>query len=450
MKLKIITNYIVLAFLALQLISCDNKDSEDALFDATATERINARTKELNDALKASEFGWKAVYFTDNTQLGGFTHLFKFEDGGIVDMASDFDDTSITPEKSRYSIDIGSTVSLVFTTKNRIHLLSENNVYPTAALVGQGYKGDFQFLYYGQENGQLIFRTNRSFQELRFVRAEAKDWTDLAKNRAMVPNLIGAPTRSVFRFLETNDGTTVRKYDFNLSALARFATANSLDAGLNETKAIGIAYTPNGITISPAIEVKGQKLTNFIYDGDATGSFTATGTGGVTASIKYSPSPLIPTDDYKFLLTTTPPLPSQTFGYIAQFLSAAPTNSVLFKNLAQQLSNAGRAIVRVEFYFNTAAKQNYVRYQLAGVTYIHVVKVVENAANKSITLQHDFWAGGITPPLPSLLALDAQLVSTSSTSIPIYVKKESFRITYTNTIYTFANSNGFRITTYQF
>ena len=118
MKLKNILKYLFIAVLAMQLASCDNKEDVDPIFDQTPTERLNAQKKELNDLLESSEFGWKAVYFTDTTQLGGFTHLFKFKSGS-VDMASDFDnDTAIY--KSEYGIELGSTVSLVFTTKNKI------------------------------------------------------------------------------------------------------------------------------------------------------------------------------------------------------------------------------------------------------------------------------------------------------------------------------------------
>ena len=102
MKLKSIFNYILVAILAIQLVSCDNKETLESPFGATPAERLDAKQKELNDLLESSEFGWKAVYFTDVTQLGGFTHVFKFKDGK-VDMASDFDDdTSVY--SSEYSI----------------------------------------------------------------------------------------------------------------------------------------------------------------------------------------------------------------------------------------------------------------------------------------------------------------------------------------------------------
>jgi len=137
MKMKNIYKYLIAGILVLQLSACSNTDAEQ-LFDENPTTRLNNQKSELNDALLSSQFGWKAVYFTDNTVLGGYTHLFKFAQDGTVEMASDFDtDTNIY--KSEYAIQLGSTVSLVFTTANRIHLLSESDNYPIASLRAKGY-----------------------------------------------------------------------------------------------------------------------------------------------------------------------------------------------------------------------------------------------------------------------------------------------------------------------
>jgi hypothetical protein len=442
MKLKTIINYLFIAVLAMQLVSCDNKETLDSPFNATPTERLNAQQKELNDVLESSEFGWKAVYFTDTTQLGGFTHVFKFKDGK-VDMASDFnDDTAVY--SSEYSIELGSTVSLVFTTKNRIHLLSDSNNYPVAALRGKGYKGDFQFLYYGQENGQIIFKTNRSFEELRFVKATASDWSDLAKNRLMVPNVVGATTRPLFRLLETYDGTKTSQFDFNFTAATRYAVANSIETGSSMSYNMGIAYTPTGILVNPAVKVGTQILSEFTYDA-ATGNFIATGTAGVTATIKYSNKPLVLTDDYKVLLAGNP---RTIYAYIATNLATAPSNSLLCNSLLNTINASlpsTQKVNRVSFYFNDGANGSYISYSFTGgkSTLYHFVTVTEDPVNKTIILKDDGWLSGSEPAL--LKDLDKQLLDPKG----LYVKKESFKITYSNTIYTLTTaSNNFRITTY--
>ncbi|MEG2101821.1 MAG: DUF4302 domain-containing protein, partial [Flavobacterium sp.] len=351
MKIKHLYKYLFAAVLILQLTACNNNTDAEQFFEETPTTRLNNQKSELNDALLSSEFGWKAVYFTDNTVLGGYTHLFKFAKDGSVEMASDFDaDTDVY--KSEYAIQLGSTVSVTFTTKNRIHLLSESDNFPIPALRAKGYLGDFQFLYYGQEKGEIIFRTNRNNRELRFVKATAQDWADLHKNIEMIPNVIGAPTRPLFRLLETNDGTTKHQFDFSFSAVTRFAESNSIEAGYSVSYNMGVGYTPTGIVVSPAVVVGGQNLTNFVYN-DTDGSFTATGTGGVSAVIKYTDKPLSLTDDYKILL---PGQPFAAFGYYTDDHTVnAPSNSVLFNAEIAKINAAlpaGQSIATVQIYTN--------------------------------------------------------------------------------------------------
>lgn len=434
----------MLVFLALYLGSCSNNTDAEQLFDQTPTERLNAQKKELNDVLLTSEHGWKAVYFTDDTQLGGYTHLFKFLPGNKVEMASDFDDDT-GKYTSDYDVVLGSTVSLLFDTFNRIHLLSDSDNYPTTALRGKGYLGDFQFLYYGQENGDILFKSNRLVREVRFVRATAEDWDNLSENLETEKKVIGESTRPLFRSLEVNDGSTIKNYDFSFSAVTRFANSNSLDDS-GEVISMGVGYTPTGIVVSPAVEVKGQKLTNFIYN-DADGSFTATGTGGVTASIKYSNEPLVLTDDYKLLLEGNPQM---VFGYIDANLYTAPTSSSYFKSLVNKVNAtlpATQKLARVQLVFNNAVNGSYIQYTFNGgkASIVHFITTREDAAKKTLILSDDGWTVAAASRA-FLNELDAELTNPNG----LYVKKEAFRITYTNTVYTFTSAaSNFRMTTYQ-
>jgi len=449
MKIKNIYKYLFAALLALQLSSCDNNTDAEQKFDQTPTERLNAQKSELNEALLSSPEGWKAVYFTDNTILGGYTHLFKFAADGTVIMASDFskDLKTQVSTKSEYAVQLGSTVSLTFTTKNWIHLLSDSYDYPVDALLAEGYRGDFQFLYYGQENGEIIFRTNRNNRELRFVKATAKDWTDLPKNFDMIPNVIGSDARPLFRLLETNDGTTKHQFDFSFSEVTRYAEANSIEAGYSVNYNMGIGYTPTGIVVSPAVEVGGQKLTNFTYN-DADGSFTATGTGGVTAVIKYTDKPLSLTNDYKALLTGQP---YALFGfYTDDYTVDAPTNSKLFQAEIDKINAAlpaGQSVASVQLYFNHSLG-TFIYYTFNGRAALqHYVTVEEDAVGKKIILKHKSWNGNTTVATPAFLAsFDKYFMDTNG----IYVKRESFRLVYTNVVYTFTSSSSpFRMTTWK-
>ncbi|WP_347343880.1 DUF4302 domain-containing protein [Flavobacterium sp. LC2016-01] len=444
--MKDIFKYLFATLLVLYLSSCSNNTDAEQNFDQTPTERLNAQKSELNNLLLSSEFGWKAVYFTDNTVLGGYTHLFKFAKDGTVQMASDFDsDTNVY--KSEYEVQLGSTVSVVFTTRNRIHLLSESDNYPIPALRAKGYLGDFQFLYYGQENGEIIFRTNRSGEELRFVKATANDWTDLPKNIIMEQNVVGGDDRPLFRLLETNDGKAIHKFDFSFSAVTRFAESNSIESGYTVSYNMGVGYTPTGIVVSPAVEVGGQKLTNFIYN-STDGSFTATGTNGVTAVIKYTDKPLVLTDDYKIML---PGQPVAWFGFFTDdYTVEAQTNSPLFYAELEKINAslpAGQSIASVEIYSNHAIG-TFIYYTFVGRSPLqHHVTIQEDAAGKKIILKHKSWNGNTTVATPAFLAsFDKYLMDPNG----IYVKKENFRLVYSNTVYTFTSSSSpFRMTTWK-
>lgn len=438
----------MIAILVANLSACSNNTDAEQKFDVTPTERLNAQKKELNDLLLSSEQGWKAIYFTDDTQLGGYTHLFKFLPGNKVEMASDFD-ADTKKFTSDYNVVLGSTVSLLFDTYNRIHLLSDSNSSPTPALKGKGYLGDFQFLYYGQENGDIIFKSNRLVREVRFVKATAQDWTDLAQNLETEKKVIGEAARPLFRLLETNDGTTIKKYDFSFSSATRFANSSSID-GSGQVISIGVGYTPTGIVVSPAVEVKGQKLTNFLYNA-VDGSFTATGTGGVTASIKYSNVPLALTDDYKVMLKS----PQTGFAYINANLATAPTNSALFKALIAEIHAnlpSTQRVNRIQFTFNDSFGESYIAYTFTGgkTTIYHNFTVQEDAINKKLILVPGTWqanTGAIISEPALLKNMDKEFMNPSG----LYIKKEAFKIAFTNNIYTFTSSTtNFRMTTYAF
>ena len=446
MKAKYIYKCLMISFAALLLGSCSSPEV-DAKFDQNATERLSGRQKELNDLLLSSAEGWKAVYYTDSTQLGGWTHLFKFLPGGKVDMASDFDSDTKT-YTSQYDIQVGSTVSLVFTTENRIHLLSNAADYPTAGLLAKGYLGDFQFYYYGQKNGDIIFRTNRNGHFLRFVKATAQDWTDLPKNTPIISNITGDMTSPLFRLLEINDGTTTKSYDFDYNTDARFGTGYSLDPAVNTSYDLAFSFNPTGAYSKTPLDVKGQKLTDFLYN-STDNSFVATGKDGVKATIKYTNAPPIITDDYKLFLSGKGN-PQMVLGYIAANLYTAPTTSDYFRFLINKVNAtlpAAQSIARVQVVFNNVPNGTYIQYLFNGgkATIIHWLTSKEDAVNKTIVLVDDGWS--VAPAAAAFLKdIDNELVNPKG----LYVKKENFKISFTNTIYTLTSaSSSFRTTTYQ-
>lgn len=363
-------------FIALSIIifsSCENNSDPELLFEDTPTARIEKTINELKETLQEAEYGWKTIYFTDNTQLGGFTFLFDFTSNSEVKMDSDFGiaDPSVA---SLYDVTLGSTVKLTFTTKNVIHQLSDGNNAPDADLKGEGYKGSFEFLYFQKDGEDLVFKSNRDRSIIiRFTKATEDDWVNLANdNKSMLANnIINDPSKAVFRNLVLeNNGNTIL-YSFSFNKARRFATVKAYTDDVdNADISFGIAPTSDGFTISPAIEVDGVTLQNFVFNKENS-EFVAE-QNGIKLTLRYE-------DELNFLL------PFYDFGnepsgknsirlYSTRYNTSDDSQSftAFFNDFKQHFTDTqnGRTVTRVYLY-NLESNNPYlqVRYLSSGKTY---------------------------------------------------------------------------------
>ncbi|WP_158841244.1 DUF4302 domain-containing protein [Polaribacter sp. L3A8] len=260
---------LILALCLLVFNSCQDNSDPELLFDDVPTVRIEKSIAALKTSLQSSENGWKTTYFTDDTELGGFTFLFDFISDSEVIMDSDFGTPDVSTA-SLYDITLGSTIKLTFTTKNVIHELSDSNNSPDEDLRGQGYKGSFEFLYFKTDGEDILFKSNRDRDIIiRFSRASKEDWTSLiTQNRSMLASNIPIdPLKSVFRNLTLESGGKTTLYGFSFNEARRFATVTAIskDATITDFK-FGIAPTPTGFSVSPAVEIDNVTLDEFVYN----------------------------------------------------------------------------------------------------------------------------------------------------------------------------------------
>lgn len=229
----------ILVLFALAFSACSDNDPKE-LFDDNPSTRINDQIDLVRNTLLSAKDGWKVTYFTNDNQLGGFTYLIKFLDEQNVEMDSDFGSSKGTVTQSKWDIKLGSTVKLSFTTANKIHELSDSNTSPDDALLGQGYQGSIEFLYYGTDGNDLVFRANKRSNEVRFTRATADDWVNLAKNDDVMASISGELAYQI--------GDNISFFNYNPER--RFATNSKSEI---TDKNFGIGFTSNGIIISPSI-----------------------------------------------------------------------------------------------------------------------------------------------------------------------------------------------------
>ncbi|WP_158974367.1 DUF4302 domain-containing protein [Cellulophaga sp. L1A9] len=442
---KYIINTIIVVLLSMFLVNCADDDNAE-VFDESPTERINAQKLELRTALKSSETGWKAVYFTSPEELGGFTFFFNFLDDETVEMTSDFDD-DFTLLQSKYDIVLGSTIKLSFTTKNDIHKLSDSANPPDADLLGEGYLGDFEFLYYGidEVTGDLIFRTNRTQEEVRFTKAATNEVQNIIDSKAIALELTDSE-KSVYQNVIVNIDGVTEVFDFSLNVNRRFVDiANDADS-----YSFGIAYNETGFTVSPPLEIKGEEVSEFTYDA-VNDKFIADLGSGNSAEIAFLDAPSNPTDDNLSVVQ-----PDNVYGYIDDFLFDATSTSFTFRALRNSV-NEGLApfdlsISRIQFYFAISGDEtfNVIQYQLLSAVDGSIIRLnhfvtFENIDGKLILID-DGWSD------PSLAPFVEAIDNVLTNSEGLYIKQENFTVRFPNTVFTFTSAAdpSFRMTTYAF
>lgn len=335
---KIYLKYGVICLMLFSLLSCNNDDG-DTLFSETPADRIANQNSELLDLLLSEPQGFKVVYFPKNDEFGGFTFYMKFNVDGTVQMTSDFDsETDI--ETSSYEVRLGTTTELVFTTRNHIQKVSDPD-YP--GLVGTGFKGTSVFQYFGYENGVINFKDVRNRDSGHFSMTpstlssfDAESVQKAEISLAQRQNLLPSATTSVFQILKIENGDNVSNFNLNYDALTLHATPSVIveENGVASIKEFnfGIAFTEEGLIVSPALEFEGEVYEVFTYD-EATNSFVAT-VNGTTATILFDAAPAIVKDDVNGL-----GLPGhQVFGYFPLEDGVNPLTSPGFDALVNSIN----------------------------------------------------------------------------------------------------------------
>lgn len=247
-------------------LGCERQESEN-LFGGSPNERVKAARSALYAELQAAEYGWKFVYFPrvidGASSTVQYTYLFDFMDDNQVQMEAS--NHGATRDTSEYDVALGSTVKLRFITYNFIHELADaanSNLYGTG---GRSAAGDFEFLYYGKDGDDLIFRTNRNATEIRLEKAAAENW---GGNKEPLRDSLMTYFRhrdyhlQAYQEAELVSDSLVR-IDFDQRQLALFAVSES---DTTQTARSGLGYGVNGVVVMPAIEIDGKEFYFFKWN----------------------------------------------------------------------------------------------------------------------------------------------------------------------------------------
>ncbi|HFK5528157.1 TPA: DUF4302 domain-containing protein [Elizabethkingia anophelis] len=422
----------VSALLFLLIFTSCNRNNDIDNFSETPAERLSKTNAELKDALTSSKDGWKIMYFTDNREFGGFTYLMSFTPDGKVKMVSDFDKASLVPETSDYEIQSSYAPALVFTTRNKIHQLSNADNSP-GRQEGAGYRGDFEFVFDKiDEKGDIYFRTARSNVGIVFTKAKAEDWNNLNKNFTTKENaLIGSSEQPFFSVLEIKEGGNIQSYSFSYDDITRFITLTSEDPSNSFNMKYGVGFKENSIILSPAVKVGNEELSELIYD-SANKAYIAKGKQGEVV-MKFVDKPVDPAQFGlgKEILEGK----RLDIGHVKPFIDMDINggNTTTALNVVKNILNAKKnPVTRINIRFNypeSGQVVNKIEYIFADQIILHYVDIAKGE-NNAIILKDNRWSS--TPVPESLKALDDYLLDPKG----LLLKTENYTVFYTNTIVT--------------
>lgn len=399
-------------------VSC--KSDDGGVFNELPSVREGQRASELKDLLNSSEEGWKVTYFTDNKELGGFTFLMRFAPSGKVEMISDFNEEGYQLQTSDYEIQLRGTTSLVFVTENKIHKLSDPMDSPTS--VSLGYKGEFQFRYYGNSENEIEFRGTKDVnQVIRFVKATANDW-DKFENRKPIHEFYNDLYSPIFKALEVTKGGETTLYDGVLGMRSRFFAFNEKNDNLgNAAKGFGLSYTNDGAVISPAVVIDGEEHAEFKWDASKTELVSVNG-GDTKIAIKNVISPSKWEESYKTVVNSVEG--AQLGFFTNDEIYGGPGNSKIFKEAITDDENKP-VVAEISLIFQNGFMQALYKVGTAKYTYTGKIK----DTNGRITFDGANWSANATA---SIKELHEKVIPASG----FYLKKQSYKVKYSNAVYT--------------
>lgn len=433
---KYITKVFLATIILAGIASCQKE--EDRVFDKSVAERLSEQEQKLQDLLLSSEYGWKLVYQISPDDFGGFTYLMRFKDSRNVEMVSDFNKAGTKIETTEYAIHQRATTSLVFTTRTKIHELSDpmNSPYNP----GAGFFGEYQFGYYGNTENEIYFRTPKQDQEITFVKATKEDWENFKIQYENVEGMYN-PNMPYFRVLEITEGGVSKKYELSSLGSVRMFEINGAVA-LNAENRFSLTFNSKGATIYPGIKVGGKEATDFVYN-PISHTFDCSVEGN-KVSIQYANEPFAPINSY--LKLVKPTQSNRLFLYRGDLpTKSARGNSPLFTQSIADLGKDGAGqdnlfTIQVKFKATDLQGLNYIMYIYKGEQHVYAFLTQDGqGALKIIELA---WA---TPnPPKEIVEFNKKLMQDK-----VYVKLENYRLLYSYPVITFiGNKESMAFSTY--
>lgn len=399
-------------------VSCNKDDNE--VFSELPSVREKERAKELKELLLSSEKGWKLTYFTDDSELGGFTFLMRFSESGKVEMVSDFNEEGYKLQVSDYDIQLRGTTSLVFVTENKLHKLSDPYDSPTSQSLG--FKGEFQWRFYGNSENEIEFRGTKEVSKvIRLVKATDADWAGFEK-RQPVQAFYNDVNKPIFKTLELRKSNGTVIYDGVLGMRSRFFDFNNSNEDFGEaSKGFGFGYTNEGAIISPAITIEGKEYKEFKWDAAKT-ELVSINDGDVKIAIRNANNPVSWDPGYKAVVSG-PTNTTMMFFTDDAIMYGQGTSDLFLKTITDE--NGKPLFERIQLKFGKDYLE--VTYEANGNYYWYEGKVKDD--NGRISFIDAEW---LTQPPAEIIEMNEKIFPKEG----FFLKKQNYKVKYSNIVHT--------------
>lgn len=259
--MKYIIYSVILLLNLLCLQSCLKE--EENIFGQSSAERLIAKSKEIDEVLSSSPYGWYMNYYADSEakKTGGYQLLCKFEHGKVT-MAGAF---TLTNKYSKVGVQHSSTYSILHSQGPVLSFSTYNPVIHSFADPGStfdldGYAGDFEFVVMEASKDKIVMRgVKHNLKIEMYPFTQETDWSkyclDVVAFQAKVKNYA--------RFTISESGKNIG-----------MATVVTEDNELINTEEVALekrmyTVTDNGIDLYEPIKVSNREVNRFVWDKDA-------------------------------------------------------------------------------------------------------------------------------------------------------------------------------------
>lgn len=280
--------YILLAALALGVLSGCEKEEFKTILGEKPEERMYKALAEYEEELTSHEYGWKAYLYTESEIGAGF--YMQFGDNDRVKMLADLTEGSLSEfRESGYRLKAVMAPTLIFDTDNYIHLLANPDPSEYGGVPSAGYGSDFEFEFRKHSGDTLELLGKKRRTKMLLVKATQ------AEQAAYLDGSFAETILDMMRYMTANpylyiEPTAGEKIQLSLNFPARSATLTWVESGQVRTAKQTIASSINGFQLRDTLSYGNIHIKELKWDG----GFTGLTFDGASVDVEVSPTPLVP------------------------------------------------------------------------------------------------------------------------------------------------------------